>query len=65
VQLPPRSHVVDLHQEAVATRQLLLGGVLKVGKTFLHDRWRAVGMSLLCQVGLAQGTGLGDKSALP
>ena len=37
VQLAPRRHAVDLGQEAVAPRQLFLGGVLKVGKTLLHD----------------------------
>lgn len=34
MQLPPRGQVVDLRQEAVATRQLFLGGVLEVGKLF-------------------------------
>jgi hypothetical protein len=33
MQLPPRRRCVDLSEDAVAARQLLLGSVLKVGKT--------------------------------
>lgn len=56
MQLTPRGHAVDLSEEAVAPRQLLLGGVFKVGKALLRGRWRTVGMPLLSQVGLLQGT---------
>ena len=42
VQFAPRRHAVDLGQEAVAPRQLLLGGVFEVGKALLHDRWQTV-----------------------
>ena len=56
MQLAPRRHAVDLSEEAVAPRQLLLGGVFEVGKALLHDRWQTVGMPLLSQVGLPQGT---------
>ena len=38
VQLALRRHAVDLGEEAVAPRQLLLGGVFEVGKASLHDR---------------------------
>jgi hypothetical protein len=31
---------VDLGEKSIAACQLLLGGVLEVGKTLLHDRWR-------------------------
>lgn len=37
VQPAPRRHAVDLGQEVVAPRRLLLGGVFKVGKALLHD----------------------------
>jgi hypothetical protein len=40
MQLASRRRHVDLGEEAVAARQLLLGGVLKVRKTLLHDRRR-------------------------
>ena len=42
MQLAPRRHAVDLSEEAVAPRQLLLGGVFEVGKALLHDRWQTV-----------------------
>ena len=38
VQLTSGRRAVDLSEEAVASGQLLLGGVLEVGKTSLHDR---------------------------
>ena len=56
VQPAPRLHAVDLDQEAVAPRQLLLGGVSKVGKALLHGRGRTVVMPILSQVGQPQGT---------
>lgn len=40
MQLAPRRRRVDLGEDAVAARQFLLGGVLKVRKALLHDRWR-------------------------
>lgn len=38
VQLSSRRHAIDLVEETVAPSQLLLGGVLEVGKAVLHDR---------------------------
>ena len=38
MQLAPWSGLVDLCKKAVATRQLLFVGVLKVGEALLHDR---------------------------
>ncbi|WP_223149421.1 hypothetical protein, partial [Pseudoduganella aquatica] len=32
------------------------GSIFKVGKALLHGRWRTVGVPLLSQVGLPQGT---------
>jgi hypothetical protein len=57
MQLAPRRHAIDLGERAVAPRPLLLGGVFKVGKALWHARWRTVGMPLLSQFGLRQGTG--------
>ena len=56
MQLAPRGHAIDLGQEAVALRQLLLGGVFKVGKARLHDRWRTVAIPILSQGRLQTGT---------
>lgn len=56
LQLASRRHAVDLGQEAVAPCQFLLGGVFKVGKAFLHGRWRTVVATLLSQVRPPQGT---------
>lgn len=38
VQLSPRRCAVDLGEEPVTSRELLVGGVIEVGKTALHDR---------------------------
>lgn len=57
MQLAPRRHTVDLGQEAVAPRQLFLGGVFKVGEGLLHDGSHRVNVALLSQVGLPQGNG--------
>lgn len=38
VQLAPRRGAVDLGEEPVTSRQLLLGGVFEVGEASLHDR---------------------------
>ena len=56
MQLAPRCHAVDLREKTVAPRQLFLGGVFEVGEALLHGRWQTVGMPLLSQVGLPQGT---------
>ncbi len=56
VQLAPRRGHIDLGEEAVAARQLLLGCVLKVGKALLHDRWQTGNVALLSQVAAPAGT---------
>ena len=50
MQLAPQRYAVDLSEEPVAPRQLLLRSIFKLEKALLHGRWRTVGMPLLSQV---------------
>jgi hypothetical protein len=65
MQPAPRSDAVDLSEETVTPRDLLLGGVLEVGEALLHGRWRAGNMALLSQVRRGRKRELLNQSVPP
>jgi hypothetical protein len=45
VELAPRRHAVDLGEEAIAPRELFLGGVFEVREGLLYGRCRAMNVT--------------------
>ena len=65
MQLATRRYAVYLREETVTPRQLLLGGVFKVGEALLHGQWRTVAIPYCLRSNRSRERCQMNKSVLP